>query len=292
MSSKTLGDLKLRNFLDNGTSNKTKCPISSPITMDDYLASKICGQNNSVVPYSGQQILNGLMTRINNTCKGEYKPEMGVVHTYRDHLRYDGYVEKQTPETMGMALLTPDVPISDIVFERVIGKIKLIDAGEYSQMIAFKYEPKFLEIAIGTEVNICSNFNIFGGKHFVSDRSFKYEEMMEHFQNVLSGIEEHFQMDMLMINQMQNKMIGQNDINAMLGNMMQQYHKKDVIIPLTDISAISENIIARKNPIENVWDFVNSGTEVLRFDNNSGDAIFSTIKNFNDYTSFYEPILN
>lgn len=293
MSSKTLGELGLRNFLDNGTSNKTKCPISSEISMDDYLSSKLCGQNNSVVPYSGQQIVNGLLSKIHDKVKGkDYKPEVGKVHVYRDHLRYDGYVEKETAETKGMTLLTPAVPIQDIVFERAIGKIKLIDAGEYSQIIAFKYEPKFLEIAIGTEVNICSNYNIFGGKHYVSDRSFKYEEMMAHFESILIDIQQHFQMDLMMIEQMKRKAIGQADINTMLGNMMQQYHRKEVIIPLTDISAVSENIINRKEPINNVWDFVNAGTEVLRFDNNSGDAILGTIKNFNEYTSFYTPIIS
>lgn len=283
----TLGSLGLRLFNEKG-STKAKCPIAAKITMKDYLDSKICGQNNNIVPYSGQQIVGAITSRVNEAL-GENPNRYGEVYVYRDHLRYDGYVETQTRDTQGMTLLHPGIPMSDLVFERVIGKIKLVDAGEYSQVLAFRYEPKFLEVAIGTNVNICQNFNIFGGKHFMSKQGFNFATMMDEVENILGNLQSHFKMDMTMIHQMQARPIQQKHIDHMLGHMMQEYHKNELIIPLQDITALSSQIIKSENPTATVWDFVNRGTEVLRFDNNSGEAIMQNIRNFNDYTCSYIP---
>ena len=183
----TIGDLKLRNFTDKG-SNKTKCQIATEIDIETYMKSKLCGQNNSIVPYAGHQVYNGIINRINKVVSSDIEIAASKVYVFRDHLRYDGYCETKTPETENMPLLTKDTPIDDLVFERVIGLIKLQDNGEFSQTVAFKYEPKYVEIAFGTEVNVCANFNILGGKHYSTNQGFKYDDIMLQFEAILSNM--------------------------------------------------------------------------------------------------------
>mgnify|MGYP001609340384 CR=1 FL=1 len=197
-------------------------------------------------------------------------------------MRHPGYVTRHTKETQNSKMLTPESPISDLVFERFIGTVDIIGTDDHSAKLAIKFEPGKFEMAMGLNVKICTNFNIFGGKRLSTERGIGYDDLMNNLEDWLKSIEKEFGQDISTINRLSEQQITQIQTNEMLGEMLQGYHSNKQIIQLTDISALSKNII-HKQGVKTLWDFTQAGTEVLRFDDNSGTNILETIQSFNDF---------
>lgn len=282
----TVKDLDLRNF---NTDKKTgeiksvsseKCQVATNIPFSQFVLSKEPGRRSRSVPYSGHQILNAIQhyvkerTGIDNT--------FGNIVVYRDTLSHPGYVSRITPETQGQKILLPDTPISELVFERFIGTIDLLENNESNMRLAVKYEADKLELALGTNIKICQNFNIFGGKRIVSQRNLTYDMLIETTKEWLDGIEEHYQSDLTLINNLGNRRISVNERYQYLGEMIELYQENKAVLPVTDITALAANIV-EKREINNLWDLTQAGTEVLRFDNNSGNSILETIESWNKF---------
>lgn len=289
-----IAQLGFRNFVMNEgkvvSSNSENCPSAVKLTLEEFLSSKEPGKPTKLVPYSGHQIANGILSRINEIVPDQ-KRSWGDVFVYRDTMRHPGYVTKLTRETQNSKMLTPETPISDLVFERFIGTVDVIGTDDHSAKLAFKFEPGKFEMAMGLNVKICSNFNIFGGKRITTERGIGYDDLMGNLETWLKNIEKEFGYDIATINQLSEQTINQSQINEMLGEMLQRYHQNKQIIQLTDISALSKNIIT-KNDVKTLWDFTQAGTEVLRFDDNSGSAILETIESFNEFVMDKQLVLN
>ena len=283
---KTVKDLGLISFNEkSGVISKQDCPPAATISFEDYIMSKEPGRTSKAVPYSGHQITNGIFERIQE-INPDSNRKWGDIHVYRDKMTHPGYVTKMTKESSNSRLLQPDTPISELAFERFIGTIDIIGNNDHSARLAIKYEPDNFEMAFGFNVKVCQNFNILGAdKHFKVARGVNYDDLMDQLESWLKGIESSFNTDLNTISRLSEKNINQLDTYMMLGELMQKYHRTEQVIQLTDISALSSNLIgfSERQGVNNLWDFTNAGTEVLRFDDNSGNAIFESIANFNNY---------
>ena len=286
---KTINDLGFRNFVFDKaettkviSSNSENCHQAIAVPFEDFVTSKEPGKPSKLVPYSGHQIAEGIMTRIS-----EYVPDQnrswGNMYVYRDTMRHPGYVTKMTKETSNSKMLIPTVPISELVFERFIGTVDILGSGEHSMRLAMKYEPGQFEMALGLNVRVCQNFNIFGGKRMSTERGIGYDDLMNNLEVWLSNAEAEFGFDIANINRLTAATIDPHHVNEMLGELMQSYHRNNQVLQLTDISSLSRKLVEKRECF-NMWDFTQAGTEVLKFDESSGANILETIEKFNTFT--------
>lgn len=286
----TVSELGLLSFTKSGENtvkiSKENCPPAATISFEDFIMSKEPGRTSKAVPYSGHQICNGIFQRINEIVP-DIKRSWGNIHVYRDKMTHPGYVTKMTKESSNSQLLLPDTSISELAFERFIGTVDVISNGDYSARLAVKYEPDNFEMAFGLNVHACENFNILGAeRRFQTARGIGYDDLMKNLEQWLRGIERNFGADLNMIERLSQKEIDYSHSSFMLGDMLQRYHQDSQIIQLTDISALSDRIVRKtkeNKPVNSLWEFTQAGTEVLRFDDNSGNSIFQSMENFNNY---------
>jgi hypothetical protein len=291
----TVNELEFRNFVRDKKTNEFKesnskdCRVSKSIPFQQFVLSKEPGRRSKALnEYSGHQILHGIHERIRNKTKTEY--QCGQVFVYRDSMSHPGYVSKMTPETQNSSLLVPETPITELVFERFIGTIDLISnyaaaesvqPGHANLRLAVKYEDDKLELAMGTNIRICDNFNIFGNTRQVTGRNLSYGQMMENLDEWLSDIEQKFGSDLECINRLASKPISRSQCHRYLGEMLEMYHTKDSVMQVTDITQVASRF--NKKDVNNYWDLTQIGTEVIRFDNNSGNSVLENIEKWNNF---------
>jgi len=280
----TLQDLRFRPI---GTVKKEDVRVSTSITFDDYVTSKEPGRmSNSFFSMSGHQVAEAIMYQLNKKIPDTTR-NWGEFYVYRDHISTPGYVNKVMEWDTNSKLITPELPLSEICFERVIGVVDILGDGAHSMQLAIKYEADgHLEVAFGFNVKVCTNWNIFNAaaRWEINKRAgVDFNVMMMKIEKELETIEERFGMNLSLISEMSQVKLAQNNIDQMLGHLLQQYHRDKPIINYTDISNLSRQLITSPNKTESLWDFVNRGTEVIRFDSSAGSTTFDDIQNFNSY---------
>jgi len=282
----TLGDLGLRGFVigANGEiteSNKRDCPVARKIPFNSFLLSKPYFTQSRTMPVNGHEVLEDIRERI--TKHGKEHEDWGDVTVYRDKLDIHGYVEKRSRNS-SHPILTPDLPVTEIAFSRIITRINLIGNSNYSSSIAVKWEPEGCQVAIGFNVHTCDNYNIFGGTLLETGKNFSFLTMADKIEEHIREIEEKFAMDLRMINSLQNQPLNDKTVRYLLGDMDMRYETPEQVLNTTQITAMARNLrLKPAGSIHNLWDFTNAATETLRFDNNSGDTILETIRRTNDY---------
>lgn len=284
----TLGELGIRSFhnadgTDNGwVSTKDKCPISVEIPMDQYLLSKT--PNDNATSRTMKNITSfEVMDSIQGITHGIAGAGWSKVFVYRDHVRYDGYVDKMTKHMSRSKLLNPSVPITDLVFQRVIAVMDLLPTRDgISYKMAVKYEPGGLEVAIGTHVDICANWNIFAGKHYKVGNNISFEGMIAIIEKQVRDIENSWGADMDLIRMMMTTDINQNYVYNLIGEMAMMYHKGMPIMNITELNEFGRNIHAAPK-METLWDLVNAGTQGLKFNQSAGSEIIDYIGKFTEY---------
>lgn len=283
----TVQDLGLRAFNFDKKTNELKsvtsekCPVATSIPVDQFMLSKEPGRRSRAVPYSGHQIMNGIQSYVKQIAGID--ANFGQVFIYRDTMSHPGYVSKITPETRTNQILRPETPISELVFERFIGTMDLINNDEASARIALKFEEDKLELALGTNITICQNFNIFGGKRIVTQRGLTYEGLIENVQDWLGDLESHFQRDLATIAELSRKQITKPQVHQYIGEMMELYQENKIVLPVTDITALTAKIV-QKQQINTLWDLTQAGTEVIRFDSSAGNSTLEVIEKWNNFT--------
>ena len=101
-------------------------------------------------------------------------------------------------------------------------------------------------------------------------------------------VQKKFDYDLNTIVKLQEKTISESRLNELVGGLLMRYETKEEVIPVTMLTDFSRKL--RTKTIENAWDFINAGTETIRFDSNSGDSIIETMANFVDYTLVEENV--
>jgi hypothetical protein len=279
----TVADLGFRNFIKDKQgniigSNGEKCQPAISIPFEQFNRSLEPGRKSRTVPYSGHQILHGIHKRIAEKTGQEY--QFGQVFVYRDSMSHPGFVNKATPEAN--QILLPTTTIDNLVFERFIGTVDLIGNADMNLRLAVKYEEDKFEMALGTNVKVCENFNIFGGKREMTQRGITYEKLMENLEEWLSDVEGQFNQDLKTIAELASRPIDRQEGHRLIGEMMERYHEpKETVMQVTDITRFAEKFHTK--PVNSLWDFTQLGTEVIRFDDNSGNAVLENIQKWNDF---------
>lgn len=174
-------------------------------------------------------------------------------------------------------LYSEGIPTKLWIFNRLIARIMITtpDGKEPEGMtssIAIGYNKNGIQIAFGTNVNICSNFSILAGKVFQTYGPNKtlYENLMTEIEQYIDDLPRWQQAEYDMIVSMQNTWVGiQSDIDELVGILLTTAIKANLngdtsALSITEVSELVREII-RSEPEEftTVWQLFNLGTFVL-----------------------------
>lgn len=277
---KTLKDLKFRKF-DN--KNDTIMPFAK-LTADEFFTSKEPGRGSAKkwINLSGHQIIRAILGLMPQFAMSNVN---SVFYVYKDHFSHPGYVTKVNEWDKEAVEITPELPLSELCFDRVIGLISTGQARDgYTQKLGVKYEVEGgVQICFGTMVDVCSNMNIFGGRNIKSSKrdEIGIDELMAQVKDWLADAENIFQSDLDTIDFLQSVSI-EDDTEIqqfLIGDMLMQCFGEAPVLQITELSRLAES--CRRKAATDFWDFTNKGTELIRFD--VGDSEFDRIEAFNHY---------
>ena len=276
----TLGDLKFEKF-----NAKQETVQSQPLPFETFVHTQNIYTGNSPIQQSGQEILYGIEKVLNEIIPDSNR-SWGNIFVYKSQYQAPGYVKKINADTpITMKELSQDTPITDLCFQRFIGTIDLIGNGKYTERIAIKCDDnKTLQLAIGLNVNVCDNFTLFGENVLSTNSRVNrgYTWIMDRIRDYAKKIEEKFVYDIGTIRNLEAKSVNKAEKERFVGSLLMNYETKEEVLPVTMITDMSRQI--KKVEINNAWDILNAGTEVVRFDSNTGDAIIETMHKFANYT--------
>lgn len=280
---KRIGDLNFKKFTGKEETNS-----SSRLSFEDLMSSKEPGRGSGTkfIDLSGHQILNAI---------GSVLPVLegrdSEVVVYRDHFSHPGYVTKLSQFDTRSQLLTPETPITELCFERFIALIDILPGIDgLRQRLAIKYESTgVVEAVLGLNVDICSNFNIFGGGEYRLSTSKRngvdFDKFMEKIQEWMQKAQEKFRMDLDTIRRLARCQVADFEVKEILGGLLTGYYENptEPILNITEISRMAAKVVS--DPPKTLWDVTNHGTLQVRFD--SGDSEFDRIERFNAFILDY-----
>ena len=276
-----LQDLKFEKF-----NAKDVTVQSTAIPFEEFINTVHNYRGNSPIPYSGKQILEGVGNVIDSYIPDSNR-SWGNIFVYKNQYEAPNYVKKLTGnEPDHIKLLTPETPVSDIFFPRFIGTIDILGNDQYTERIAIKCDDnKSIQIAFGLNVNVCQNFTIFAKQIIQTNTREKkdYNWILDQVGGYMKTVEKKFDYDLNTIRRLSDVEVDSKRMHEMVGNLLLRYETKDEVIPVTMLTDFSRNL--KKYEVKNAWDFINAGTETIRFDSNSGDSIIETMSNFVDYVT-------
>lgn len=289
----TIGSLQLRNFVRNHKdeiieSNKVGIREAIPIPVTAYMDSKpyLSQARVQVVPYNGQELLGLVLDKINEILPSQDR-QWGDIITYKNYTDFHGYTDRIKNDTHKTPILTPDIPVSEVAFGKFITKINLLGDNSHTLTLAVKWEPNTMEVAIGTDVRICDNFNIFTKEQIIrSNIKFTYEQMMDYIEEQLQKAEQLFHTDLATIGRLINVPLNAKTVAYLLGDMSIRYAEDRQVITATDHNELVRNIVAGKKEgkeVANMWDLTNHGTNVLRINKSGSNDPLADINRFNAY---------
>lgn len=258
------------------------------LTLEEYLTTKEVGETNAQVPISGLQCMRAIITMLDRVLPERTK-SWGGVYVYRSKYTFPGYVERLTASGGDFErLLTSEVPITDLCFKRAIALVDVIGNDEFTQRIAIKYEAQsHIEVAYGFNVRVCQNFNIFNGKLIrisIKD-NVTLDDVMKQLEQWLQDLEANFKADLKTVADMMSVVLTPTQCEKVFGELTVLYHRGEDVLNLTQCNAFSRQYVKEFEENKNcsVWELMNCGTQVLKFDDNTGDCILNNIQNFSEY---------
>lgn len=253
-------------------------PLETAANIDvaDYEQSIHSGRYKTV-PLSGIQVIGELNKLIKKHIP-KHSGNMGGIYVYRDHVSYPGMLKRD---------IRPDTPISAMSFDRIIGTVDLIKTPDYSATMAIKYEmDNFVEIAIGTNVRICQNYNIFGGNSIIRTNKrdkIDLEKLLEFAENCIRGVESKLTYDLSVIHALASAEVERSRQKEIIGDLLwRSRNGNDAVIQQTDLTAAIDRYIVK--PPATAWDMLQGITEVVKFGNSSGNA---TLQHLNQVCNYF-----
>jgi hypothetical protein len=288
----TIGNLNLRVFRKNPygeivEATKVGAPEATRISYETYKASKAYDTLQGkcrYVEFNGEQLLNDILEKVNAHVPGEHA--FDHITVYKNHAAIDGYAPNIRNATVKTPMLTPDVGVDQVTFSRFIAKLPLFGDDKYNAALAVKWEPDFCQVALGLNVRICDNYNIFAPRVWSTNLKLNYENLIVYVEKELKSIEDHFGTDVQTIQNLIDVPVSPKDLQRLVGDMSIKYAEDAAILNITDINALVRNIVSDRKSnktVDNLWDFTNAGTRALHFNNNGGDRSLENIESFNKY---------
>lgn len=290
----TIKDLGIRQFETDSTGAIVKSlkggntPVAVGIPNAEFLNSKAFFNQSKIVQMNAHEIMTDI-----SAAMAEVHPTLGTwdeTYVYRDKVDIHGYIESFKAGSQ-YPMLHPDVPISEMAFSRVIARLPILGNDTYNYSLAMKWEPTQVQIAIGLNVRICDNFNIMGNSIFLkTNRSFNYENLRLELRDKIKNLEERFQLDMATAAALMEIKLNNQNVRAIIGDLMLRYDKDEPVIQYTDIHTLSQEVAKLEKagtPVQDMWQLTNIGTNMLRFTNNGGENVLEHHQAFNNYLSSF-----
>lgn len=290
----TIKDLGIRQFETDSTGAIVKSlkggntPVAVGIPNAEFLNSKAFFNQSKIVQMNAHEIMTDI-----STAMAEVHPSLGTwdeTYVYRDKVDIHGYIESFKAGSQ-YPMLHPDVPISEMAFSRVIARLPILGNDTYNYSLAMKWEPTQVQIAIGLNVRICDNFNIMGNSIFLkTNRSFNYESLRLELRDKIRNLEERFQLDMATAAALMEIKLNNQNVRAIIGDLLLRYDKDEPVIQYTDIHTLSQEVAKLEKagtPVQDMWQLTNIGTNMLRFTNNGGENVLEHHQAFNNYLSSF-----
>jgi hypothetical protein len=297
----TIQSLGLRTFKTDFKGNiiessKTGIPEAISIPVAAYMESKpyLSQHRVQIVPYNGHELLELVLGKINEVLPSEDRA-WGNIIVYKSHLDLHGFTDR-AKELNGtkVPVLTPDVTVDNVAFGKYITKLNLLGDSRHSLTLAMKWSPNEMEVAIGTDVSVCDNFNIFTKQNIIrTNMKFNYESMMQYIEDQLHKAEEIFQTDLATINRLSNAPLNDRSVRYLLGDMSLRYATGTPVVSITDHNEITRNIAAdmkEGKSVSSMWDFTNHGTSALRLNKSGSEDPLGDINKFNTYVMDMEQL--
>lgn len=177
------------------------------------------------------------------------------------------------------------------ILRRLFGKINLLDYrnDEVNRIMAFIYTQEGLQIAIGSNVRICSNLTIFGAENLIStyaslNQRVGFEKLFDVVPSWIDNLELGFQKDLNTIEQFKDTYVGLNDLEELIGTLTLERIRRDVYkgrAPIAlnqgQISQFAQEMVPlfEKNDYHvPLWQVYNSGTFLQKAGKNDIPILF------------------
>lgn len=188
-------------------------------------------------------------------------------------------------------------------FDRLICRIPLVapDDSDFNPAIAIGYNAKGITLAFGTNVRICSNMSIFGGKLLKTyDEGVPFNRMIELFVAWMGEMQRHYEYDLGILQRMKNTYLSdtRNEIERMSGKLHLAASRKNrnikLLAPLdqTQANAFDNNLIALEMEgkinldtpdLINIYDLYNIGTNILTHSQTNLEYKWSKIADMGEF---------
>lgn len=267
---RTLGSLNFLPTRENPTGQ-----TASIITPEEYAMSKHAGSYKKI-PLSGVQMMEEVIKRIQKHIP-DNTGEFGTIYTYRDSYFCPGMLKSQINES---------TDITNIVFERVIGTVDIISTADNSMRLAMKYQnDDFVEFAIGLNVQVCQNFNIMNsGTRFRTNKrdGVTVETLLDNLEAFIREREQFYNVSLGKMKAMSEFRLSMDNVEEMLGELLISARRPNtVMVGTNEVGAIADQIL--KAEPKSMWDFLQAGTQVIRFNSSNGASTLDSLENLSKY---------
>jgi hypothetical protein len=202
-------------------------------------------------------------------------------------------------------------PIERLNIQRLVTRIGLdvdadVNGEKLNPAIAIGYNDKGIELAMGTNIFVCSNMNIFGSNKYSTYGADKiqFEALKEIIKAMFKNWKDTFERDCIAIEKMQNTTLPQHKAMNMLGELYYESMKytltkseiaklekpivKRSILNNAQCNRLSEELItkfdqAHLDGMISYWDFCQAGTENLKPTSNDLVSLYPAVQNFNAF---------
>lgn len=272
MTIKTLGEL---NFLP--TKQNPSGQTSAIISAEEYAISKHTGSYKKI-PLSGVQVIDEVINRIKLHIPDKVAG-FGDIYTYRDNFFVPGVLKSQ---------INAETTIDQIAFDRVIGVVDILDTPNQSMRLAMKYQnDDYVEFAIGLNLHVCSNFNIMNsGCRWKTNKrdGTTIEVLFDKLEEFIKDREKFFGMSLQKMNTLSQRLITQDNVEEMLGELLIAARKPDTImIGTNEVSAMADEVL--RNHPNSMWDFLQAGTQVIKFNSSNGSSTLDSLESIGRYVT-------
>ena len=189
------------------------------------------------------------------------------------------------------------------LFQPVVTKLNITTPDyvreNYSTSIAIGYTEKGVQVAFGTNVHVCSNMCIFGGRLSVTygNNKMPFDKLMELVQKHMNELPSIAESDFGILNQYEQLPVNDRDIIETIGEMQINavqgaYFGGDAPLNIGQVSHFTKGIIgAHPNLLDlggeerlmSLYDFYNMGTEILHPKRSEVSTVWPGVAHWGDY---------
>lgn len=191
-----------------------------------------------------------------------------------------------------------ECPINNHLIQRLTTRIQLINKADTDKNIAIglSYNERGITTAIGSNIWVCSNQNVFGDNIMSSygKNKLPFEKMMDVMNAWITNYEQKRDSDYGKITLLKNKVVDRKEVTLLYGELIEEAvlanmegHQNSPM-NVTQVgsfirAAHSEEYEVPVGEDITAWDITQMGTSILKPQHNDYVTSYQTLNNFNNY---------